>query len=196
VQQAVAAAVEKFGKLDVGVNSAGVGTLGRIVDMDVDSWDYVLDVDLKGVFLCVKHEAGQMIKQGSGGSIINLASLNSRMPGMGWSAYCTAKAGVEMFTKVAAMELGEHKIRVNAISPGLIDTPMTSPVIAIQSIYDGYVSNTPLGRSGTTDDVAALALFLASDESTWLTADNILIDGGQFTMAYPDEEKLINESYG
>jgi NAD(P)-dependent dehydrogenase (short-subunit alcohol dehydrogenase family) len=115
---------------------------------------------------------------------------------MGWSAYCTAKAGVEMFTKVAAMELGEHKIRVNAISPGLIDTPMTSPVIAIQSIYDGYVSNTPLGRSGTTDDVAALALFLASDESTWLTADNILIDGGQFTMAYPDEEKLINESYG
>ena len=196
VQAAVAAAVQKFDKLDVGVNSAGIGTLAKVVDLDVDSWDYVLDVDLKGVFLCTKHEATQMITQGKGGSIINIASLNSQMPGMGLAAYCTAKAGVEMFTKVAAMELGPEKIRVNTVSPGLIITPMTEPAIAIKGIYDGYVNNTPMGRAGTTDDVAALVTFLASDESTFMTADNILIDGGQITMAYPDEPKLINEAYG
>ena len=193
VERAVAATVEKFGRLDAAVNAAGVGTLGHIVDMEVDMFAYVLDVDLKGIFICLKHEAAQMIKQGNGGAIVNVASLNSQMPGMGLSAYCTAKAGVEMLTKVAAMEMGPEKIRVNAISPGLVDTPMTNPVIAIDSIYHGYLDNTPLGRIGTTQDIAALALFLVSDEATWITAENILIDGGQSTMAYPDEQKLIME---
>jgi 3-oxoacyl-[acyl-carrier protein] reductase len=193
IEAAVAATVEKFGRLDAAVNSAGIGTLGHIVDMDVDSFAYVIDVDLVGIFICLKHEAGQMIKQADGGSIVNVASLNSRMPGMGLSAYCTAKAGVEMLTKVAAMEMGPDKIRVNAISPGLVDTPMTNPVIGIDSIYHGYLDNTPLGRIGTTDDIAALALFLASDEATWITGENIIIDGGQHTMAYPDEQKLIIE---
>lgn len=193
VEAAVAATVAKFGRLDVAVNSAGIGGLCRIVDLDEAEWDRVLDVDLKGVFLSVKHEARQMIAQGEGGSIINIASLNSRQPAEGMVTYCTSKAGVEMFTKIAAMELGRHKIRVNAISPGLISTPLTDPLLNMPDIYESFLENAPLGyRCGTTDDVAALALFLASDESTWITGDNILVDGGAITKRYPYIINLIS----
>jgi NAD(P)-dependent dehydrogenase (short-subunit alcohol dehydrogenase family) len=193
VTAAVAATVAKFKHLDVAVNCAGVGDLCRIVDLDVNQWDMVVDIDLRGTFLSVKHEATQMITQGDGGSIINIASLNSRQPAEGMVTYCTSKAGVEMLTKVAAMELGPHKIRVNAISPGLIDTPLTNPLLSMSAVYKGFLENTPLGRSGTTDDIAAAVAFLASDESTWITGENIFIDGGALTKRYPELEKLMME---
>jgi NAD(P)-dependent dehydrogenase (short-subunit alcohol dehydrogenase family) len=191
VEHAVAATVQKFGRLDVMVNSAGVGTMSAILDTDAESWDDVLAVDLKGPFLCIKHAATQMIAQGDGGAIISIASLNSRQPAEGMASYCSAKAGVEMLTKVAAMELGAHKIRVNAISPGLIDTPLTNGMFGMPGVLEGFLENTPLGRYGSPDDIAAAALFLASDDASWITAETLFVDGGALTKRYPDLMKIV-----
>jgi NAD(P)-dependent dehydrogenase (short-subunit alcohol dehydrogenase family) len=191
VEKAVATAVSNFGRLDIAVNSAGTGGLSLIIDYTEEQWDTEVDVCLKGTFLCMKHQGRQMIAQGIGGSIINIASLNSRQPAEGMSAYCSAKAGVEMLTKVGAMEMAEHKVRVNAICPGLIDTPLTTFVIQTPSIYDHYLQNIPLGRHGTTDDVAAAALFLASDDAAWITGDTLIVDGGSQTKCYPQLLKLF-----
>jgi NAD(P)-dependent dehydrogenase (short-subunit alcohol dehydrogenase family) len=191
VEQGVAAAVQKFGRLDVLVNSAGTGGMSAIVDTPVESWDDVIGVCLKGTFLCIKHAASQMIAQGNGGAIVSIASLNSRQPAEGMAAYCSAKAAMEMLTKVAAMELGAHKIRVNAISPGLIDTPLTNPMFGMPGVLEGFLENTPLGRYGTTDDIAAAALFLVSDDASWITAETLLVDGGAVTRRYPDLMKIV-----
>lgn len=123
--------------------------------------------------------------EGGGGSIVNVASLNARQPGEGMAAYCAAKAGVEMLTKVAAMELGASGVRVNAIAPGLVDTPLTA-VLMQHPFHDAFVENAPLGRSGTPDDVASMALFLASDESSWVTGDCLAVDGGAHMKRYPE----------
>jgi NAD(P)-dependent dehydrogenase (short-subunit alcohol dehydrogenase family) len=195
VEQAVAAAVGGFGRLDIAVNSAGTGGLNLIIDYDEEQWDHEFAVCLKGTFLGMKHQARRMIAQGQGGSIINIASLNARQPAEGMSAYCAAKAGVEMLTKVGAMEMAPHNIRVNCICPGLIDTPLTSYVIQAPSVYAKYLENIPLGRSGTTADIAAAALFLASDESAWITADSLFVDGGSQTKSYPQLQKLLTELY-
>jgi 3-oxoacyl-[acyl-carrier protein] reductase len=113
------------------------------------------------------------------------SSLNGRQPAAGFAAYCSAKAGVEMLTKVAAMELGPRGIRVNAIAPGLIDTPLTAALTA-SPVKDEFLDNTPLGRIGTTGDVAAAALFLTSDDAAWITGDTLLVDGGGHTKRYPE----------
>jgi NAD(P)-dependent dehydrogenase (short-subunit alcohol dehydrogenase family) len=102
------------------------------------------------------------------------------------SAYCSAKAGVEMFTKVAAMELAEHRIRVTAVSPGLIDTPLTAPLMGVQSIRDEYLENIPAGRVGTPEDIASAALFLVSDEADWVSGSTLIVDGAELTKRYPE----------
>lgn len=180
----VAACVERFGRLDAAVNCAGVGAFGAVTDLSVDDWDTVVDICLKGVFLSVKHEA-RAIAAGGGGAIVNVASLNARQPAEGMSAYCAAKAGVEMFTKVAAMELGPQGIRVTAVAPGLVDTPLTQFQRDIPALREEYVENTPMKRVGTTKDVADAALFLVSDEATWVSGDLLLVDGAAHTGRYP-----------
>ncbi len=191
VERAVKATVENFGHLDIVVNSAGIGSMSAIVNTAVEDWDNVLAVDLKGPFLIIKHGANQMIAQGKGGSIINIASLNSRQPAEGMAPYCCAKAALEMLTKVAAMELGPYNIRVNAISPGLTDTPLVNPMFAMDGVLEAFRENTPLVRYGTPDDIAAAALFLASNEASWITAENLFVDGGAITKRYPDLMKII-----
>jgi NAD(P)-dependent dehydrogenase (short-subunit alcohol dehydrogenase family) len=178
--------IRRFGRLDIAVNAAGIGTLAAIVDQTVEQWDATLDLDLRGVFLSTKHEARQMIAQGHGGAIVNIASINARQPGEGMSAYCSAKAGVEMFTMVAAMELAEHRIRVTAVSPGLIDTPLTAPLMGVQSIRDEYLENIPAGRAGTPEDIASAALFLVSDEADWVSGTTLIVDGAELTKRYPE----------
>jgi NAD(P)-dependent dehydrogenase (short-subunit alcohol dehydrogenase family) len=195
VERAVAETVRIFGKLDIAVNSAGTGGLNLIVNYPTEDWDRELGVCLKGTFLGMKHQGRQMIAQGYGGSIINLASLNSKQPAEGMSAYCVAKAGVEMLTKIGAMEMGPSKVRVNCICPGLIDTPLTSIIIQNPAIHDKYVENIPLGRHGTTDDIASAALFLASDDSAWVTADSLFVDGGSQTKSYPQMLKLLTDLF-
>lgn len=184
VERLVAHTVDVFDRVDVGVNCAGLGTLGSVTSMTVDQWDLVLDVCLKGVFLATKHEAAAMQAAGRPGVIINIASINARQPAQGMAAYCTAKAGVEMFTRVAALELGPSHIRVVGIGPGLIDTPLTQYTRDLPAFRDGYLENIPMGRVGTTVDVAAAA-FLASDDAAWISADTLFVDGGSLTRGYP-----------
>ncbi|PRZ41809.1 NAD(P)-dependent dehydrogenase (short-subunit alcohol dehydrogenase family) [Antricoccus suffuscus] len=181
MEDAVAAAVNAYGGLDIAVNAAGAGFVAPITELPLEEWRRILDLCLTGVFLSVKHEARRM---NDGGSIINIASLNAIQPAEGFAAYCSAKAGVAMFTKVAAMELGPRSIRVNAIAPGLVDTPLTAALTA-PPLSDEFLDNAPLGRIGVPSDIADAALFLASDDSSWVTGDLLSVDGGAHTRRYP-----------
>jgi NAD(P)-dependent dehydrogenase (short-subunit alcohol dehydrogenase family) len=184
IEALVAAAVDRHGRLDLAVNCAGVGTMAPLTDHPVEEWDRVLDICLKGVFLAVKHE-GRAIRDAGGGAIVNVASLNARQPAEGMAAYCSAKAGVEMLTKVAAMELGRHGIRVTGVAPGLVDTPLTAFTRGVPAIAEGYLANTPLGRTGTVADVSAAICWLLSDEASWVSGDTLYIDGAAQTREYP-----------
>jgi NAD(P)-dependent dehydrogenase (short-subunit alcohol dehydrogenase family) len=181
----VATAVERFGRLDIGVNSAGVGGFSAIVDHPVEEWDRIVDICMKGVFLSIKHQAKQMVTQGDGGVIINLASINARQAGEGMAAYCSAKAAVEMLTKCAAMELGQHQVRVCGIGPGLVDSPLTAFQAEFPQLREAYLHNIPMGRSGQPSDIADAALFLASDEASWVTGTTLFVDGAELTREYP-----------
>jgi len=191
MERAVAAAVEHFGKLDIGVNSAGMGTYAVLTDQTEEQWDTVINICLKGTFLSMKHEARQMIAQGGEGVIINISSLNSTQPGEGCSAYCSAKAGVNMLTRVGAMDLGPHKIRVCGIAPGLIETPLTGSIWEMPQLYDAYLENIPLGRAGVPEDIANAALFLASDDASWVSGETLFVDGASSTMRYPEMTKIF-----
>ena len=194
VERLVATAVDTFGGLDLGVNCAGVGALAPLVDHDLQVWHDVVGTCLTGVFLSVKHEARAMAAQGRGGAIINIASINARQPGEGMAAYCSAKAGVEMLTRVAALELGPQGIRVAGIGPGLVDTPLTAYQRDMPAFRQAYLENTPMGRVGTTDDIAAAAVFLASDDASWVTGETLFVDGGALTRAYPRMLGLLGEA--
>ncbi|WP_372736930.1 SDR family NAD(P)-dependent oxidoreductase, partial [Nocardioides sp.] len=151
VEALFAGVLEQHGRVDVAVNSAGVSTLAAIVDHDAAEFRRVIDINLTGGFLVLKH-AGRTLSPG--GSVVTLTSLNARQPGGGMAAYCAAKAGLAMLTEVAALELGPKGIRANAVSPGLVVTPLTAPAMDIAGIEDDYLANTPLGRAGTPEEVA------------------------------------------
>ena len=185
VEAMVGAAVERFGRLDIGVNCAGVGTFSPLVDHPVEEWDRVVDICLKGVFLSLKHEARAIKASGGGGAIINIASINARQPGEGMAAYCSAKAAVEMLTRCAAMELGRDGIRVCGIGPGLVDTPLTAFQNDFPPLRDAYLRMIPMGRSGQPRDIADAALFLASDDASWVSGDTLFVDGAELTREYP-----------
>lgn len=195
VEDSVAAMLDgvlaEHGRLDVVVNSAGVSTLGNVVDLAADEWRRVVDVCLTGAFLVMKH-AGQRLA--AGGAIISLSSLNARQPGAGLAPYCAAKAGLSMLTQVAALELAPRGIRVNAIAPGLVVTPLTQPAMDIPGIEDDYLDNTPLGRSGRPDEIAAAALYLAT--AAWVTGEVLDINGGAHLMRYPDLNRHVLAAFG
>jgi NAD(P)-dependent dehydrogenase (short-subunit alcohol dehydrogenase family) len=187
----VAAAVDWQGRLDVGVNCAGIVKDGVITELEVSDWDRVFDVTCKGVFLSIKHEARQMIRQGDGGAIVTITSINSVTPVHGVTVYNAAKAAAAMIVQTAALELGPHRIRSNAIAPGLVATPLTEYILSIPRVLDAYMEYSPLGRVGQPDDIASAALFLASDEAAWITGVNLLVDGGHRTVGYPNLTKLF-----
>lgn len=146
-------------------------------------WKATIDVCLTGAFLSVK-EATRTVRDG--GSVVLVASLNGRQPGVAMSAYCSAKAGVLMLTEVAAMELAPRRIRVNAVNPGFVHTPLTSGAGLVPGLVEEYVENTPLGRAGTPEDVAQTIGFLTSDAASWMTGSAIDLNGGAHTMRYPN----------
>ena len=186
VERMVAQAARRFGRLDIAVNNAGVGGFSPIQNCPLEDWDRVLGISLTGTFLCIKHEAAKLIAQAQGGSIINIASLNAIQATEGFAAYCAAKAGVAMLTKVAALELGRHRIRVNAVGPGLIHTPATAGMLAVPGLEDAFIHEAPIGRAGEPGDIANLLLYLASDESTLMTGQTLYIDGGASLKKYPE----------
>ena len=178
VEAMVAACVERFGRLDVAFNNAGIAGLAPIQDFPLERFQQIVDVCMTGVFLCIKHEAKQLIAQGEGGSLINTASINATQATAGLAAYCAAKAGVVMLTKVSALELGQYGIRVNAIGPGHTRTPLTARARDVPGFDEAMVGATPMGRLGEPEDIAQMALYLAGDAAAWTSGQTMYVDGG------------------
>jgi NAD(P)-dependent dehydrogenase (short-subunit alcohol dehydrogenase family) len=182
-EASVQALFQQTGPLDVVVNCAGFSNVGMIVDMAVEDFRTVIDVCLNGAFIVAKH-TGRALREG--GVLVSISSLNARQPAAGMSAYCAAKAGLSMLTQVAALELGPRGIRVNAVAPGFVHTPLTAPAAAIPGVVEEYVENTALGRAGTPEDIAEAVLFLCSPKSSWLTGEVLDLNGGAHMKRYPD----------
>ena len=178
---AISVAVERFGKMDVLVNNAGIGIGGAIEDMTVETWDAVMDVNAKGVFLGTKAAAARMRSQGTGGSIINISSISGMIGQTQVNAgYNASKGAVRIFTKSAALQCAADGIRVNSIHPGPIQTAMTQDGWESAERDGDFVLNdsAPMGRYGKPEEVAYGALYLASDESSYVTGAELVIDGG------------------
>ena len=175
---AVSEAVERYGKLDVLVNNAGVSARGSIEETSPDDWDRVMDINAKGVFLGTRSAIPEMRKAG-GGSIINISSQLG-LVGMGESSpqYQASKGAVRIFSKSAAIEYAHEGIRVNSVHPGPIITPMTEARRSDEVVRQRMISRIPLGRYGESEDVAYGVLYLASDESSFVTGSELVIDGG------------------
>lgn len=182
--------VETFGGLDYAFNVAGASKLGAIVDQSEEDWDFTVDLCLKGVFLSVKHEARYM-KEHGGGAIVNVASLNAHVPMFYGAAYSSAKAGVEMLTKNAALELTQYNIRVNAVLPGLVATPLTSGLTNIEAINEAYMERIPMKRAADPAEMAGPALFLVSDDASYVNGASLLVDGAWAVTGYPDLSKFM-----
>lgn len=180
------AAADEFGSVGILVNNAGLGGLDRTWELDEAEWDRVHDVCLKGTFLCTKAGVNHMLDTDSPGAIINISSLSGLAATDGYPHYCSAKAGVCMLTEVVAAETGPYGIRANAIAPGIVETPLTERSNLLRGrIREEYLDHTPLGRIGHPDDIAAVAVFLASDAARWITGETIATDGGMHIWGSP-----------
>jgi NAD(P)-dependent dehydrogenase (short-subunit alcohol dehydrogenase family) len=177
----VQALFDDAGALDIVVNTAGFSGVGLITDLPVEDFRAVVDVCLTGSFLVIKHAAPHLH---DGGALVSISSLNARQPAAAMSAYCAAKAGLSMLTQVAALELAPRGIRVNAVAPGFVHTPLTEPATQIPGVVDEYVENTPLGRAGTPEDIADAVVFLCT--APWLTGEVLDLNGGAHMRRYPD----------
>src|SRR3989338_1152847 len=180
VAQVFQEAVQKFGRLDVLVNNAGIAEFQSFLAMSEEEWDRTLDINLKGQFLCAQAAAIQMKKQGSG-AIVNIASVAMGQQGIGFpniAHYCASKGGIAALTEALAVELAPLNIRVNCIAPGLIDTPMINTVKSDPKTMEGMLAQVPLRRTGRPEEVSELVAFLASDDSSYITGSVVVIDGG------------------
>ncbi len=178
VENLIKLALEKFGRLDVMVNNAGIGTMGGALDIDDNTWQRTIDINLTGTFYGLRAAAKAMKNLGQGGSIINMSSILGKVGMASTLAYCAAKGGVVQLTHAAALDLAANKIRVNAIAPGFIKTAMTKGLEENKQFNDLIVSSTPLGYFGEAIDIAKTAVFLASDESKYMTGEVVYVDGG------------------
>jgi NAD(P)-dependent dehydrogenase (short-subunit alcohol dehydrogenase family) len=185
VEGAMRAAREAFGSLDIVVNCAGFGAIAPLIELSDDKWRAVQAVTLGGVFYGVKHGARQMLEQGHPGVIINISSVNGRQAGEGQSAYCAAKAGVDMLTRCGALELGSRGIRVVGIAPGLVETPLTRHELENPAMRELFLGAIPMRRAVGAEEIAAAAVFLASDGARSINGETIAIDGGSLTRGYP-----------
>ncbi len=186
-------AMDEFGHIDAVVAAAGVsssnyvsgvvaesGFTGELLELPLEAWNRVLQINLTGVMLTDRIIARHMVTQGTGGSIVNIASTAARVALPGAGDYNVSKAGVAMLTNVFAMEVAQHNIRVNAIGPGFITTPMTQGLQDDEEGQEMMLSMTPMGRLGTPEEMANTALYLASDESSYTTGQTIYPNGGMY----------------
>jgi NAD(P)-dependent dehydrogenase (short-subunit alcohol dehydrogenase family) len=172
---------DALGGLDVFVNNAGTGHSAPFLEHDLAAWRHVLEVDLTGPFCCAQRAAQRMKAAGRGGRIVNVTSVHEHVPLRGSAAYCAAKGGLGLLTKVMALELAEHGITVNAVAPGEISTPMTGQEDV--DPHDQDRPGIPLGRPGDAREIASLIVHLASPESSYTTGSSYVIDGGMLLMA-------------
>jgi len=183
----VRAAVEKYGRIDIAVNNAGVSTMNWVVDLTEEDWDFNMDVNAKGVFLCCQAQVRQFIKQGGGGRIVNVASLAAKRPVILLAHYAASKFAVLGFSKSLALEVAKHNITVNCVCPGLVKTPMQEREIGWEAKLRGvteeqvkkdYIDVVPLGRLEESEDVAKVVTFLASDDAAYMTGQAVNVTGG------------------
>jgi len=189
VDNLVKKTVEKFGKIDILVNNAGICQFKPFLELTEEEWNRTLDINLKGYFLCAQAIAKEMAKQkspkdkttGQAGVIINIASVAMGQQGIGMPNivhYCASKGGIAGMTEALAVELAPYNIRVNAISPGMIETPMISSVKQDPKTMKAMLARIPMRRAGKPEEVSNLVLFLASDGSSYMTGSTVIIDGG------------------
>lgn len=185
VDKAIAFAVEKFGRLDILVSNAGIVHAAEFLDLAEADFDRVIAVNLKGMFLAGQAAARQMVKQGGGGAIVNMSSVNAVLAIPNQVPYVVSKGGINQLTKVMALALAAHGIRVNGIGPGTILTELArTAVLGNQEAERKILSRTPLGRMGEPEEIAAVAVFLASDDASYLTGQTIYPDGGRLALNY------------
>jgi 3-oxoacyl-[acyl-carrier protein] reductase len=182
VELMVEAAIAFLGGVDILVNNAGIAWQEPFVDIDLERWDRVLDVNLRGEFLVAQRVARAMIERGRGGSIVNMASTNAVEGEAGYAHYNASKGGIAMLTRTMAIELGPFGIRVNAVCPGKVATPLQGEAEDAAYTERFVRERIPLGRSGTPEEVAAAYAFLASDEASFITGELLMVDGGQVAM--------------
>ncbi|MEJ2548416.1 MAG: SDR family NAD(P)-dependent oxidoreductase [Gemmatimonadota bacterium] len=185
VEAMVAHAIETFGRLDYAVNNAGIeGKFAAIIDLSVEEWDAVMGVNLRGAFLCVKYEAAAMLGAAGGGAIVNVGSVNSFLGFPSGSAYVASKHGLIGLTTSVSAELASRGIRVNAVCPGIIDTPMHHRARGLlgDEVYDSVVlPSVHLQRAGRPEEIAQAIVFLCSEEASYITGATLTPDGG-FTL--------------
>lgn len=180
VDEMINKTVEKWSKIDILVNNAGICQFKPFLDLTEEEWDRTLNINLKGYFLCAQAAAKEMAKQKSG-VIVNIASVTMGQQGIGFPNivhYCASKGGIAAMTEALAVELAPYNIRVNAVSPGMIETPMIDPIKKDPKQMEVMLAKIPLRRVGNPEEVSNLVLFLASDESSYMTGSVVVIDGG------------------
>ncbi len=191
VDALVDSAVESFGGLDIMVANAGIVRAADFLEMTEDDFDSVIRVNLKGVFLAGQAAARRMVKQGRGGAIINMSSVNAVLAIPNIVGYVAAKGGVNQLTKTMALSLAPHEIRVNAIGPGSIETEVFKQVATDKAAMTKILSRTPMGRVGQPMEIGRVCAFLASDDASYVTGTTIYVDGGRmplnYTVPVPDD---------
>lgn len=178
VERLMAEVIAKFGRIDIAVNNAGIEIKKPFLEVTDDEWNKVLAVNLFGSYVVSQVASRQMVKQGPGGKLIFISSVHEDIPFPGYTAYCASKGGVRMMMRNLAMELAQYKINVNNIAPGAIATPINQAVLDDPTAMKNALSEIPWGRFGSPEDVASVAVFLASDEADYVTGSTYYIDGG------------------
>ncbi len=185
VDAALAATVAAFGRVDGLVNNAGIFKAAPFLEITEADWDAVIDVNLKGHFLVGQALAQQMVKQGGGGAIVNMSSVNARLTIASIASYNASKGGVDQLTRVMALALADHGIRVNGVAPGTIATELAAKaVLTSEEAKARILSRTPMRRLGEPAEIASVVAFLLSDSASYMTGETLLVDGGRMTLNY------------
>lgn len=178
MEKAVSQTVAKFGRLDIVVSNAGMEINQPFLDMTDDNWNQVISTNLYGAFIIAQAGARQMVKQGGGGKLVFISSVHEDIPFVNYTAYCASKGGLRMMMRNLAMELAPYKINCNNVAPGAIATPINQKVLDDPVAKKNAISEIPWGRFGEPDEVASVALFLASGDSDYVTGSTYYVDGG------------------